>query len=105
MGPGVAVRVSMARASSSAPGYGSRPPRSHLAALQRPSKSVWQTIVSTWPMRATTLGGHHLGAGPVLGLRREDEARIAPVVLVHHVIVVVDPAGEPGAELLDERAA
>ena len=51
------------------------------------------------------LGGDHLGAGAVLGLRGEDEARVAPVVLVHHVVVVVDPADQARPELLDERAA
>ncbi len=48
------------------------------------------------------LGRDHLGAGPVLGLGREDEPRVAAVALVHHVIVVVDPAHEARPELLDE---
>ena len=48
------------------------------------------------------LGGYHLGTGPVLGLGRKDEARVVPVACVHHVIVVIDPRGEPRAELLDE---
>ena len=49
------------------------------------------------------LGRHQLGAGAVLGLGRQDEARIADVVGVALVIVVIDPGGQPAAEALDER--
>ncbi len=49
------------------------------------------------------LGCHQLGAGPVLGLGRQDEARIVRVVDVALVIVVVDPRREPAAQPLDER--
>ena len=43
------------------------------------------------------LGRDHLGAGPVLGLGGENEARVVAVARVHDVVVVVDPAREPMA--------
>ena len=49
------------------------------------------------------VGRDQLGAGAVLGLRRQDEARIPDVVGVALVIVVIDPGGQPAAEPLDER--
>ena len=49
------------------------------------------------------LGGDDLGAGAVLGLRREQEARIARVARVRGAVVVVDPRGEARAEPVDER--
>ena len=53
--------------------------------------------------RADDLGGDHLGAGPVLGLRRQHEARVAGVVDVAFVVVVIDPGGKAAAEPADER--
>ena len=100
---GVPMRVSMARASSSQPGYGSFPPRIHLAALARPSKSVWHTMVSSGPTRSTSGGIDHLGARAVFGLGRKDEARVVAIARVLVVIVVIDPDAKPLAERRDER--
>ena len=61
-------------------------------------------MVSTGPALSHDLGRDHLGAGAVLGLGGEREARVAGEVAVALVIVVIDPRGETAAELLDERA-
>ena len=46
--------------------------------------------------------GDHLGARAVLCLGREDEARVVLVARMENVVVMVHPAGEARAELLDE---
>jgi hypothetical protein len=65
---GTPRRVSMARASSSAPGYGSTPARIHFAAAHSPSKSVWQQMVSTGPARSTSSGVTISGQAPCSAL-------------------------------------
>lgn len=45
----------------------------------------------------------HLGAGAVLGLLREHEARIGGEARVLVVVVVIDPGPQPVAQRLDER--
>jgi hypothetical protein len=52
---------------------------------------------------ADDLGRDHLGAGPVLGLRRQAKARIAGEVRLALVIVVVHPRRQARAEVPDER--
>ena len=49
------------------------------------------------------LGRDHLGAGAVLGLGGQHEARVAGVVDVALVVVVVDPGRQPAAQAADER--
>src|SRR5690606_16284468 len=51
---------------------------------------------------ADQLLGHHLRAGAVLGLRRQDEARVVLEGPVEDVVVVIDPRGEPGTKPFDE---
>ena len=53
---------------------------------------------------AHDLGRHHLGARAVLGLGGEHEAGVAGEVDVALVIVMIDPCGEPAAEVANELA-
>jgi hypothetical protein len=68
IGPGSPDRVSTARASSSAPGYGSAPPRIHFAAEYRPSRSTWAQIVSIGPVWRTSSGVTISGQAPCSAL-------------------------------------
>ena len=69
------------------------PPRIHLAALHKPSKSVWQTIVSTGPARRTT-SGVTIRACSVLRLGGEEKPGIGRISVVKHMVVMVDPCGK-----------
>ena len=98
IGPGVPRRVSTARASSSAPVVGLDARQHPLGAGVEPVEIEVHRHRVDRPGGADHLGRHHLGTGPVLGLGREHEARVAHVVGVALVVVVIDPGRQAAAQ-------